>query len=615
MTFFRLVPPVLALLVAWALFIRNIGLESMWYDEHISWSLASSDTFADFLGRWPYGTGHPPFYFATLWAWLKWTGSVDMGIMRLTAALPSLVAVAFVYRLGREWFSGRWVGLAAMTLMGTNGVIIYFARELRMYGLLVLLVLVSWWLLRRFAERDDRRALFGYALTIVLMAYTHYLSAVVVLVQALSVLLFYRRRLPALLLGYALVALLVLPWLPTFIAQQEVASLRAGQPGAIGQFDANVPTTWNNIADFIIRYTAGQYSFAAALLILGLTLGLRPSHGQSYRRRVVITLMWLFVPVTLLLLVNLVIPLFNPRYVQWIVPALALLAGVAVQQMAPRARLPLLLFIGVSGAATHMGGFDTPKAPHRELLTTVEARLQPGDRVWYNLTYGALGSTTAEEIQYYRQLVVPGLRDEDFVWDAPKDFADPAVTRVWDVRPYWIPMPDEAARALSSRVETERYEYGAYTIRLYELPPEDDAPAAQLGELFSVVPPSEGRRAARAGESLTVTMWWRALQPVELDYSYVLLLRRESDGAIAGQWDGGLLIGDRPTSAWSPDDGYGHASVEIALPADLPPGEYTLWVGAYYWEEPVRLPVSADAGVQVDDEAQVARLFELGIDG
>src|SRR5690606_26333520 len=166
MTFFRLVPPVLALLVAWALFIRNIGLESMWYDEHISWSLASSDTFADFLGRWPYGTGHPPFYFATLWAWLKWTGSVDMGIMRLTAALPSLVAVAFVYRLGREWFSGRWVGLAAMTLMGTNGVIIYFARVLRTYVLLFLLVLICFWLPRRLSERDHRRALFGSALTV-----------------------------------------------------------------------------------------------------------------------------------------------------------------------------------------------------------------------------------------------------------------------------------------------------------------------------------------------------------------------------------------------------------------------------------------------------------------
>ena len=93
--FSRLLPPVLALTLAWALFVRNIGLESMWYDEHISWSIARSTTFGDFLGRWPLGTGHPPFYFATLWAWIKWTGSHDILIMRLTAAIPMLLAVAF----------------------------------------------------------------------------------------------------------------------------------------------------------------------------------------------------------------------------------------------------------------------------------------------------------------------------------------------------------------------------------------------------------------------------------------------------------------------------------------------------------------------------------------
>lgn len=607
----HLFPPLLALLFVWAVFVRHLGLESMWYDENISWSVAISPTLGDFFGQWPLGTGHPPLYFFTLWAWIKWTGNVDLLVMRLSATIPMLLAVAWTYRLGREWFPGRWGGLAALLFMGTNGVVIYYARELRMYGLLALLAVISWWLLRRFAERGDRRALLGYAVAVALMGYTHYLAAVLVAAQALAVLVLYRRRFPALLAGYALAALLVLSWLPTFIAQQQVAGVRAGQAGAIGQFAATEPTTWNSVSGFITRYTAGQFSFVALLVALGLSLGLRRANGPHYRRRVLMTVIWLLVPVTLVLLGNLAIPLFNPRYVQWIIPAAALLAGVGAQQLPARARLPLLAVIAAGGVVTHTAAFDAPKTPHRELLTTVAARFQPGDRLWYNLSHGALGSTTGEEVRYYLREVVPELNDEDFIWDAPKDFADPAVKRVWDVRPYFIPMPEEAAAALGERVLTEENTFGAYFVRLYEPHPDDNTPAARLSALFAVAPPGERERVVSAGAVLPLAMWWRALQPPELDYSYVLLLRRAGE-AIA-QWDGGLALGGVPTSGWSPDGGYGLVRVDVALPADLPPGDYTLWVGAYYWEQPTRLPVSADAGVETDAEARLALVLRIRV--
>jgi hypothetical protein len=604
---FRLIVPVLALLFAWAVFVRNIGLESLWYDENISWWLATRPTLGELLAQWPLGTGHPPLYFLSLWGWIRWAGSVDLTVMRLSAVIPMLLAVAFVYRLGREWFGSRWAGLAAMLMLATTGVTVYYARELRMYGLLVLLAVISWWLLRRFVECGRRRTLVAYAVVVALMAYTHYLAAMLAAAQALVVLLLYRRRFPALLAGYMLTALLVAPWLPTFIAQQEAASFRAGQVGAIGQFNATEPTTWDNIGDFVTLYSAGQISFVAALLAVGIALGLSRANAAAYRRRVVMTALWLFAPVVLVLVVNLAVPLFNPRYVQWIIPALALLAGVAVAQIPARGRLPLLLVIALSGVVTHTAAFDAPKIPHRELLTAVDTRFQPGDRLWYNLNVGALGSTTGEEVRYYLQEVVPELGDEDFVWDAPKDISDPTVTRLWDVRPYFNPMPDVAADALDDGwVQTEETAFGAYFLRLYERVPGDDAPAAWLGDVFAVTPRIEAQSAA-AGAPLPVVMWWRALLPPALDYSYVLVLRDAAGNAVT-QWDGGLLLDEAPTSGWSVDEGYGLVSVTVPLPENLPPGDYTLWAGAYYWEDPVRLPVSADAGVMVDDGAGLVQV-------
>ena len=611
-SFIRLLLPLLALLFAWAVFVRHIGLESLWYDENISWWLATRPTPGDLLAQWPLGTGHPPLYFAWLWTWIKWTGSVDLTVMRLSAAIPMLLAVAFVYRLAREWFGSRWAGLAAMLMMATTGVTVYYARELRMYGLLVLLAVISWWLLRRYVDTGKRRSLLAYAVVVALMGYTHYLAAALVVAQALVVLLLYRRRFPALLAGYALAALLIAPWVPTFIAQQEAASFRAGQVGAIGQFNATEPTTWDNIGDFVQLYSAGQISFLAALLVAGLALGLGRGNGSAYRRRVAMTALWLFAPVVLVLVANLAVPLFNPRYVQWIVPALALLAGVAVAQIPARGRLPLLLVIGLSGAITHTAAFDAPKIPHRELLTAVNARFEPGDRLWYNLNVGALGSTTQEEVRYYLQNVTPELNDDDFVWDAPKDFADPAVKRIWDVRAYFNPMPSVAADALDGWTQTEERIFGAYFLRLYERAPDDDTPVARLGEVFALAGP-DAAWTATPGGALAVTTWWRALLPPELDYSYVLVLR-DADGAVAAQWDGGLLMDDRPTSGWPADEGYGLVSASVTLP-ELPPGEYSLWVGAYYWENPVRLAVTADAGVTVDAGAALVRVASVSVGG
>jgi len=53
----------------------------------------------------------------------------------------------------------------------------------------------------------------------------------------------------------------------------------------------------------------------------------------------------------------------------------------------------------------------------------------------------------------------------------------------------------------------------------------------------------------------------------------------------------------------------------VTLPPDLPPGAYSLWAGAYYWENPVRLPVTADAGVTGDEAAGLVRVGTVSVGG
>ncbi len=609
--------PVAVLLLAWWVFITHLGSESMWYDEGISWRLAAtSPTFGDLLAQWPLGTGHPIGNFLWIWLWIKWTGSQDLFVMRLTASIPMLLAVAVTYRVGVLWFRSRWAALGAMAFLATSGMIVYYARELRMYALVVLLTVMSWYLLTRFLE-GHKRSLWLYGLVVAAMAYTHYLTAFVVVAQIIVLLIFYRRQLLRLLPAYGLAFVLVLPWLPIFLRQVYDASRRSGHDGTltlgqIGQFDGNEPTTFHTIEKFLQQYSAGQFAFVGLLLVLGLVLGLGLNNSPRFRRFTWLAALWALLILAMVFGVNLVVPIYNPRYVLSILPALALLVGVAAAQIPARARPALIALVLVGGLAAHTSAFLDPKTPHGDLLGTVEARRLPGDRIWYNLTVGAMGSYVQEELDYYTGVVYPDLQKPLFIWDAPKDFADPKVNRVWDIRPYWNTMPAKAADVLkATRSVSEKYAFGSYEVRLYEAPPKDQTPAI-FGGTFSLLVGPLDTSVYRAGDVLITKLWWRSLKLPPLDYSLGLYLRDSSQTVVA-HGDTGLTLGDStPTSQWLPSDKYTLATPEFNLPTSLPPGNYSLWLGVYYWERPTPLPIQADGG-RVDPGTPVLHLADITV--
>ena len=89
----------------------------------------------------------------------------------------------------------------------------------------------------------------------------------------------------------------------------------------------------------------------------------------------------------------------------------------------------------------------------------------------------------------------------------------------------------------------------------------------------------EVAEAARPGESLPVALRWRALGKIDAYYSvYVKLLDGEGN-AVAG-WDGQPRDGEAPTLLWVPGEVV-EDLVTLALPGDLPAGEYAVEAGMY----------------------------------
>jgi hypothetical protein len=96
--------------------------------------------------------------------------------------------------------------------------------------------------------------------------------------------------------------------------------------------------------------------------------------------------------------------------------------------------------------------------------------------------------------------------------------------------------------------------------------------------------------AYRAGDTIDLRLFWRALAYMYTDYTAFVHLVGP-DGKMVAQWDQRPLNGFLPTSYWPPRqviaDDY-----KVTIPAGAPPGDYQLVVGLYDLATMARLPVT-----------------------
>ena len=102
------------------------------------------------------------------------------------------------------------------------------------------------------------------------------------------------------------------------------------------------------------------------------------------------------------------------------------------------------------------------------------------------------------------------------------------------------------------------------------------------------------RRRLRPGETLTLTLYWQALDAIPRNYAVFAHVRGEGETLWAGQ-DAWPQQGAAPTSTWQ----MGSVIVDtytLTLADDTPPGQHNVEVGLYDSETLVRLRTVADDG-------------------
>lgn len=123
---------------------------------------------------------HPPLYYFFLHYWIEAFGDSTFAVRSLTVVFASATLVG-LYLLGTKLYDDR-VGLLAALLYGLSTFYIHFGRVARMYSLLTLLTVLSWYAFVRLGRGRTRDSVY-YLLLSGMLVYTHVYALFVVLAQ------------------------------------------------------------------------------------------------------------------------------------------------------------------------------------------------------------------------------------------------------------------------------------------------------------------------------------------------------------------------------------------------------------------------------------------------
>ena len=525
---------------------------------------------------------HPPLWFSSYWLWRQLVGSSEW-IARVQSAFYSLIALAIVYRIGRDWFGAPRYGLYAAALLGVNAFFFVYALEIRPYGLIMLLVAASMWTYQRWLTRQSPRWAFYYAVTVGLMLYVHYFLFVLVLVQAAYFLLRMASwRLIKEGLGVAMLIFLIwLPWLPfaawqvMHVRQAEIAG--GNERGVIGAGSTTEATSLEAVLRLARWATNGQVILYSAILIVGVIYLWRK---ENYR----LALVWGIGVPAAAMLANLLVAVYTPRYVVYLIVGFAVAVGASLAVLPRHIRVPALALV-IALTFWSLPQHIPVRVPLRDLFQQLAAVARPDDALFFDR-----GGITD---RFVRRQAERYLGPE--LWDQRVGRIERALPnrRIWFISgEEWRTDEIRADFALIEQTHPLQQIIGrcdrdwCYLLQLLEAPPNGHSTLFGDGLNFRGVDVDSVTL-----NSVTIRLWWSAVQAVPLDYSIGLHLLNSS-GVVVAQSDGPITdwYSRQPLQTSQMEPGKIYIDVRtVTLPPDLPAGDYQLALVVYQSWDQVRL--------------------------
>lgn len=168
--------------LATTLRLRNLGEESLWFDEGITAAFVSLP-LVNMLKFMSLHDPHPPLYYIIVKAW-SCLGT-DEVLLRLPSAICGILTVLVLWLLVREnW--GCFPAFASAALCATSGIAIWYSQEARMYSLVLLLAALSMKFFLRFlslSRAPGKKDSVGLVVASAALLYTHNITLLLLVAQ------------------------------------------------------------------------------------------------------------------------------------------------------------------------------------------------------------------------------------------------------------------------------------------------------------------------------------------------------------------------------------------------------------------------------------------------
>ncbi|NUB89828.1 glycosyltransferase family 39 protein [Haloterrigena sp. SYSU A558-1] len=402
-------------LVAAALRLFRLESESYWVDEVVSVTIVTSNTPFELLVSVPGNDPHPPLYYLLLSGWTTVFGTGELAT-RLLSALVGVATVVVLYGVGRRLFD-RQVGAIAAVLVAVSPFHVWYSQEVRMYNLLGLLTVLSfyWFVRLQTAESTDETGIrddIWYVVSTVLLGYTHVFGLFAILAQNAYVFSRYlvrtvprsRLTLRRWIALEGVTALLLLPWLVRLLRRTVAAS--AGDTGNVSWIPL---PTGETVRGTFAAYLGGQlfeesFPVLVSLVVVGcLVLALssgrdavtatdRDASGATTAtdredtpvNAVYVVLLWFVVPILVpIALSHVVTPIFVDRYSIGASLAFFLLIAIGVRTISRPSLRYVVVGVLLVGLAAPLPAYyqDDQKEQWRAAAADVESSVDGDDVV------------------------------------------------------------------------------------------------------------------------------------------------------------------------------------------------------------------------------------------
>jgi hypothetical protein len=386
--------------------IHSLTFQSLWRDEvdaicfaqapllpalpetQLAYTPSCAPGIQSVFGAFLSGGWNGPLYFLMLRGWLGLSGSSEFALRFLSLAF-GVISIALIFVLGKRLFN-RAIGLIAAILLAFSAYQVWYSQEAKMYTLITMLSLAAIYFLRRGIEDGQRKFWIGVIVCTSLAMYAHILAALLIPVEVVLFLVWWRSSKTHLRAGLITFALLTVPYIPLALWQIPLI-FQPAETGfghyTFGQMlevlgNAYTLGILSPFVDWQIQVAIG---FSAALAVLGL---LEAKFSISHRLGL---LLWAAIPFSAIFLVSINRPIFTDRYLIWIEAAYTLLIAIGIYALwkwrKPIGLVALIGLCAISFLSLNAQATTPFKPDFRSAAHAIETAIMPVDAIVFQIPH------------------------------------------------------------------------------------------------------------------------------------------------------------------------------------------------------------------------------------